>query len=474
MTRIPNDDLAARDRACLWHPYTQMLNPPAPLEVVRGAGVYLYTADGRRYLDGVSSWWVNIHGHAHPKLNAALARQADTLEHVIFAGCTHPPAVELAERLVALLPPGLTRVFYSDNGSTAVEVALKLAWQYWLNRGEPERRTFITLDHAYHGDTVGAMSVSAATSFTAPFEPLLFPVVRVDDPYCYRCPLGLERASCRIDCLAGLEKQLEALGPRAAGVLVEPMLQGVGGMIVWPPEFLAGVRRLCDRHGTLMIADEVLTGFGRTGRMFACEHAQVTPDIICLSKGLTAGYMALAATAATEAIYEAFLSEDRRKTFFHGHSYCANPLACAVGLASLDLFRDEDVLGRIARLETQLRDRSGTAAGSAVGRRRAGDRRRRRGGAGARAGRRRRRGLFRPDRTARGARVPRPRPADPPARQRGVLHAALRHHRRRGGLGARRDRRGAARPRQALTRAAGCPRGTYSCGGHRAAACRRQ
>ena len=185
---------------------------------------------------------------------------------------------------------------------------------------------------------------------------MLFPVVRVDDPYCYRCPLGLERASCRIDCLAGLEKQLEALGPRAAGVLVEPMLQGVGGMIVWPPEFLAGVRRLCDRHGTLMIADEVLTGFGRTGRMFACEHAQVTPDIICLSKGLTAGYMALAATAATEAIYEAFLSEDRRKTFFHGHSYCANPLACAVGLASLDLFRDEDVLGRIARLETQLRD----------------------------------------------------------------------------------------------------------------------
>ena len=355
MTRTPHDRLAARDRACLWHPYTQMLNPPAPLEVVRGAGVYLYTADGRRYLDGVSSWWVNIHGHAHPKLNAALARQADTLEHVIFAGCTHPPAVELAERLVALLPPGLTRVFYSDNGSTAVEVALKLAWQYWLNRGEPERRTFITLDHAYHGDTVGAMSVSAATSFTAPFEPLLFPVVRVDDPYCYRCPLGLERASCRIDCLAGLEKQLAALGPRAAGVLVEPMLQGVGGMIVWPPEFLAGVRRLCDRHGTLMIADEVLTGFGRTGRMFACEHAQVTPDIICLSKGLTAGYMALAATAATEAIYEAFLSEDRRKTFFHGHSYCANPLACAVGLASLDLFRDENVLGRIARLETQLR-----------------------------------------------------------------------------------------------------------------------
>ena len=349
------NSLAARDRARLWHPYTQMLGQPAPLEVVRGAGVYLHTAGGRRYLDGVSSWWVNIHGHAHPKLNAALARQADTLEHVIFAGCTHPPAVELAERLVALLPPGLTRVFYSDNGSTAVEVGLKLAWQYWLNRGEAERRTFITLEHAYHGDTVGAMSVSAASSFTAPFEPLLFPVARVDDPYCYRDAHGQQRTRSSSDCLASLETRLEALGPRVAGVLVEPMLQGVGGMNIQPPEYLAGVRRLCDRYGTLLIADEVLTGFGRTGRMFACEHAQVTPDIICLSKGLTAGYMPLAATAATDAIYEAFLSEDRRKTFFHGHSYAANPLACAVGLASLDLFRDEDVLARIARLETQLR-----------------------------------------------------------------------------------------------------------------------
>ena len=347
--------LAARDGACLWHPYTQMLNRPAPLEVVRGAGVYLYTADGRRYLDGVSSWWVNTHGHAHPKLNAALARQADTLEHVIFAGCTHPPAVELAERLVELLPAGLTRVFYSDNGSTAVEVALKLAWQYWLNRGEPERRTFIALERAYHGDTVGAMSVSAANSFTAPFEPILFSVVRVADPGCCTGTDGRLRQRGSSECLAELEAQLEQLGSSAAGVLVEPMLQGVAGMIVQPAEYLAGVRRLCDRYGTLLLADEVFTGFGRTGRMFACEHAQVAPDVICLSKGLTAGYMPLAATAASEAIYESFLSEDRGRTFFHGHSYTANPLACAVGLASLDIFRDEDVLGRIARLEAQLR-----------------------------------------------------------------------------------------------------------------------
>lgn len=350
-----NTDLAARDGACLWHPYTQMQNRPPPLAVAKGKGVYLYTEDGREILDGTSSWWVNIHGHSHPALNAALAKQADELEHVIFGDCTHRPAVELAERLVEVLPDGLTRVFYSDDGSTAVEVGLKLAWQHWQNRGQDERRDFIALDHAYHGDTVGAMSVSEPSSFTAPFAPLLFPVIRAHDPYCYRCPVGLDRANCQIDCLDSLETQLKKRVGTVAGVLIEPMLQGVGGMIVWPSEFLAGVRRLCDRYDTLMIADEVLTGFGRTGRMFACEHSSVTPDIICLSKGLTAGYLPMGATVATESIYDGFLSDDREKTFFHGHSYTANPLACAVGLASLDLFRDEDVLGRVARLETQLR-----------------------------------------------------------------------------------------------------------------------
>ena len=346
------------DRDCLhsWHPYTQMLTQRPPLPVVKGRGVYLYTEDGRKILDGISSWWVNLHGHAHPKLNAALAAQASTLEHVMFAGCTHAPAIDLAERLVELLPPGLTRAFYSDNGSTAVEVALKMAWQYWRNIGQEQRRSFITLDRAYHGDTVGAMSVSADSSFTDPFRPLLFPVTRTHEPYCYRCPVGLKRATCQIECLHSLELLLQEQGSSVAGVLVEPMLQGVGGMIVWPSEFLAGVRRLCDTYGTLMVADEVLTGFGRTGRMFACEHASVTPDIICLSKGLTAGYLPLGMSVATEAIYEAFLSEDRRKTLFHGHSYAANPLACAVGIASLDLFRDEDVLARIGRLEQQLRE----------------------------------------------------------------------------------------------------------------------
>ena len=325
--------LVDRDRVVLWHPYTQMLTAPAPLPIAGAEGIWLYTEDGRKILDGISSWWVNIHGHSHPKLNAALAAQARELEHVVFAGCTHRPAVELAERLIEILPKGLARVFYSDNGSTAVEVALKMAIQYWRNRGEPERRKFITLRNAYHGDTVGAMSASEDSVFTRAFEPLLFPVERV----------------------ANLEELETSLREPVAAVLIEPMLQGAGGMIVWPAEFVAGVRRLCDKYKTLLIADEVLTGFGRTGKMFACEHASITPDIICLSKGLTAGYLPLGVTATTGGVYDAFLSDDRAKTFFHGHSYTANPLACAVALASLDLFRDEHVLERVARLEQQLR-----------------------------------------------------------------------------------------------------------------------
>jgi adenosylmethionine-8-amino-7-oxononanoate aminotransferase len=348
---MKKSNLLDKDRAYLWHPYTQMLTAPAPLPIVRGQGVYLYTEDGKELLDGISSWWVNIHGHSHPKINQALAKQASQLEHVLFAGCTHPPAVELAEKLVSVLPSGLSRVFYSDNGSTAVEVALKMAFQYWQNRGQEKRKLFITLHYAYHGDTVGAMSPSAESSFTAPFVPLLFKVIRADAPYCYRCPMGLSRDTCKIDCLSSLKSLLEKHSNEVAAVLVEPMLQGAGGMIVWPKEFLTRTRELCDEYGTLLIADEVFTGFGRTGKMFACEHGNISPDIICVSKGLTAGYLPLAVTATKESIYEAFLSEDRRKTFFHGHSYTANPLGCAVALASLEIFQTENVLARIANLE---------------------------------------------------------------------------------------------------------------------------
>ena len=325
-----------RDRQFVWHPYTQMKTAPPPLAIVRGQGVYLYTEDGRKLLDGISSWWVNIHGHAHPRLNQAIADQAKRLEHVIFAGATHEPAVDLAERLVGVLPAGLTKIFYSDNGSTAVEVAVKMATQYWRNQGQPLRQRIVALHHAYHGDTIGTMAVSARSVFTEAFNHLLFPVDTVNPD--------------------GVDSHLQRFGERIAAVIVEPMLQGAGGMIMWPAESLAHVREACYRHGVLMIADEVLTGFGRTGRMFACEHASVTPDIMCLSKALTAGYLPLAATATTNAIYDAFLSDDRTKTFFHGHSFTANPLACAVGLASLDLIEEGRVLDRIARLERQLRD----------------------------------------------------------------------------------------------------------------------
>ena len=342
--------LTDRDARVLWHPYTQMKTAPPPLPIVRGEGVWLFTEDGRKILDGISSWWVNTHGHNHPALNAAIAKQAAQLEHVMFAGFTHPPAVELAERLVSIAPHGLSRVFYSDNGSTAVEVALKMALQYWRNRGENERARFIALHDAYHGDTVGTMSTSEESVFTRSFTALLFDVLRAD-----RC--SHEWSSCDGSCLASLRSLFEQHRGEIAAVIVEPILQGAGGMLISSPQFLAGVRRLCNEHGVLLIADEVLTGFGRTGRMFACEHAGISPDLMCLSKGLTAGYLPMGATLANEEIYEAFLSDDRSKTFFHGHSYTANPLACAVGLASLDLFEQNDVLQRIVRLEAQMRER---------------------------------------------------------------------------------------------------------------------
>jgi adenosylmethionine---8-amino-7-oxononanoate aminotransferase len=347
-------DLLQRDRAHIWHPYTQEVTAPPRIPLSHAEGVWLYSQDGRRILDGISSWWVNIHGHGHPSLIKALTRQAEQLEHAMFAGFTHEPAVALAEKLIAVLPQNITRIFYSDNGSTAVEVALKMALQYWSNIGQPERKLFVVLQHAYHGDTVGAMSASADSAFTQPFQSFLFQVARVHAPYCYRCPVGLTRPACSIDCLQDLESVLKQNQGRIAGVLVEPMLQGAGGMIVWPQEFLQRARALCNQYETLLIADEVLTGFGRTGRMFACEHAGVAPDIICLSKALTAGYLPLGVTATTDAVYEAFLSTDRTRTFFHGHSYTANPLACAVGSASLDLFRTENTLDQVVQLSAWL------------------------------------------------------------------------------------------------------------------------
>jgi adenosylmethionine-8-amino-7-oxononanoate aminotransferase len=334
----------------IWHPFTQNDDAP-PLRVRSASGVYIETEDGRRIIDAISSWWVNIHGHSHPAIAAAIAKQAAALEHVIFAGFTHEPAEELVTRLRSVVPAGLEHVFFSDDGSTAVEVALKLAIQYWSNLGRPEKHRIVALEHAYHGDTVGAMSVSDDSPFTAAFDSLRVPVLRTHSAYCYRCPVGKNRATCSIECLDQLRNLLEEQSGAIAAIIVEPLLQAAGGMIVHPEEFLAGVRELATRHDVLLIADEVLTGFGRTGKMFACQRANVSPDLMCVSKGITGGFLALAATIVTDRIAQAFRGGARERAFFHGHSYTGNPIACAAANASLEIFATEPVFMRIAAIE---------------------------------------------------------------------------------------------------------------------------
>jgi len=331
----------------IWHPFTQEALDPPPIRITKTEGVYLYTDDDRRLIDGISSWWVNLHGHGHPEIVAAIAEQAAKVDHVLLAGFTHDAVEELRGRLRAVLPSELEHIFFSDDGSTAVEVALKMAVQYWKNVGRPGKRSIVALEHAYHGDTVGAMSVGAESSFTDPFRELLFPVHRVHSAYCYRCPVGKTRAACAIDCVLKLERLLEEKHDEIAAVIVEPLLQGAGGMIVHPVEFLQRVRRLCTEHDVLLIADEVFTGFGRTGKMFACELAGVVPDVMCLSKGLTGGVLPMGATICTREIHEAFVGEDRGRTFYHGHSYTGNPIAAAAGAASLRIFEREPVFERI-------------------------------------------------------------------------------------------------------------------------------
>jgi adenosylmethionine-8-amino-7-oxononanoate aminotransferase len=312
----------------IWHPYTQEASEPPAIEIDRGEGAYLFTRDGRRLIDAISSWWVNLHGHSHPLIAEAIAAQARKLEHVIFAGFTHSPAEELAQALRHYLPPSLNRVFYSDNGSTAVEVALKMAVQYWHNNGRKHKRRIVALEHAYHGDTIGAMSVSADSPFTAAFD-------------------GLRLPAYRVACEDDLDRLLRERKDEIACFICEPLIQGAGGMIVYSVERLQRFHQLCTANEVLFVADEVFTGFGRTGRMFACDHAAVIPDLMCLSKGLTGGFLPLAATVCRDEIYQAFYSDDRSRAFFHGHSYSGNPLGCAAALACLKIFETEPVFERI-------------------------------------------------------------------------------------------------------------------------------
>lgn len=324
--------VVAADARHIWHPYTQHYGAAPAMEVVSASGAFLRTADGREMFDAISSWWVTLHGHSHPAIVAAIARQAAMLDQVIFTSFTHEPAALLASELVAVLPQGLSRVFFSDDGSTAVEVAVKMALQYHANRGST-RSIVIALESAYHGDTFGAMSVSGRGTFTDPFNSLLFDVRRLPDP-----TAG--------DAVAAFDALIERKGNEIAAIIVEPLLMGAGGMLMYGEETLRALRERAREHGILFIADEVLTGFGRTGPLFACDRAGISPDIICLSKGLTGGTLPLGATVATDEIFSAFLSEDRHRTLFHGHSYTANPIACAVGRASLALLNDDSARAR--------------------------------------------------------------------------------------------------------------------------------
>ena len=333
-------DLRQLDQRVMWHPFTQMAEWD-PLVIVAGDGNYLIDEQGRRYLDGVSSLWCNLHGHRHPRLDRALREQLDRVAHVTFLGLTHEPGIRLGAALLEVAPPGLTRVFYSDSGATAVEIALKQSFQYWQLRGQPSKQRFLRLGEAYHGDTLGAVGVGGIELFHRIFGPLLVRSIAIPTP------AGTDGT----EALAELARQLEAHGKDIAALVLEPLIQGAAGMLVHPKGFLSEAAELCRRHAVHLIVDEVATGFGRTGTMFACEQERVSPDFLCLAKGISGGYLPLAATLTTEEVYTAFLGKrEELKQFFHGHTYTANPLACAVGLESLALLRESSLANACAQI----------------------------------------------------------------------------------------------------------------------------
>jgi adenosylmethionine-8-amino-7-oxononanoate aminotransferase len=346
-------DVIARDRRHIWHPYTQHGTEGEPVVITGAKGASLFDAQGREILDLISSWWTCTHGHSHPKINAALARQADVLEHVMFAGFTHAPAVDVAQRMAGLLPADLNRVFFSDDGSTSVEVAIKIAYQSWINRGETRRRMLLAFDGGYHGDTLGAMSVGRGSQMFRPFRDLMCQVCVLPYPATFD---GDDAADEReAGALSALEALLTDRGQSIAALIIEPLMQGAGGMRFCRPSFLTRLVEVTQGAGVIVIFDEVATGFGRTGKLFALEQAGVVPDLVCLSKGLTAGYMPLALTVARDGLFEAFLGDSFDRALPHGHTFTANPLACAVALASLDLFEEEQTLVRIAHINARHR-----------------------------------------------------------------------------------------------------------------------
>ncbi len=352
-----NDAFIRRDLKVLWHPCTQMKDhealPPVPIR--RGQGVWLEDFEGRRYLDAVSSWWVNLFGHANPRINAALTQQLEELEHVILAGFSHAPVVELSERLVKLAPPGLSRCFYADNGSSAVEVAVKMSFHYWKNIGKEKKTRFITLSNSYHGETLGALAVGNVELYKETYKPLLMDVITVPSPDCFEREPGESWESHTRKMFVHMEQALEKHGAETAAVILEPLVQCAGNMRMYHPVYLKLLREACDRHGVLLIADEIAVGFGRTGTLFACEQAGITPDFLCLSKGLTGGYLPLSVVMTREAVYDAFYDDyTKLNAFLHSHSYTGNALGCRAALATLDIFQEDDVLTKNRALAAHM------------------------------------------------------------------------------------------------------------------------
>jgi adenosylmethionine-8-amino-7-oxononanoate aminotransferase len=356
-----NEQYVARDLAHVWHPCTQMKDhehlPLVPIR--RGSGVWLEDFEGRRYLDAISSWWVNLFGHANPRINAAIAAQLENLEHVILAGFTHEPVLALSEELTAIAPTGLTRCFYADNGSSAVEVAVKMSFHYWRNVGRTAKKRFITLSNSYHGETLGALAVGNVALYKDTYGPLLMDVITVPSPDCYEREPGESWAAHSRRKFALMEAALEKHAHEVAAVIVEPLVQCAGNMRMYDPIYLKLLREACDRHGVHLIADEIAVGFGRTGTMFACEQANIRPDFLCLSKGLTAGYLPLSSVLTTDAIYRAFYDEYvKLNAFLHSHSFTGNPLACTAARACLAIFREDDVLAGNRTLAAHMGQRA--------------------------------------------------------------------------------------------------------------------
>ncbi len=354
------DDLQGKDLDLIWHPCSQMKDYEdlPPIVIDHAKGVYLYDNKGNKYMDIVSSWWCNLLGHCNETISQSVKQQLDKLEHVIFANFTHETAINLCEKLIEIIPSGLKKFNFSDNGSASVECALKMAFQYQYQTGKPNKTRFMCLSNGYHGETIGALSVGTMDLYTKIYRPMLMDTIQIEAPDCYRCKYSLNRDSCKCECFKEAEKSFERYGDNVAAIIVEPMLQGSAGMRIYPALYLKKLRKICDEYNVILIADEIATGFGRTGKMFACNHANITPDIMCISKGLTGGYMPMAITITTDEIYNAFYDDyNKGKAFMHSHTYSGNPLGCSAALGVFKVLEKENVLENANKMAKYLNER---------------------------------------------------------------------------------------------------------------------